>query len=268
LTQSKRASLALSVLIPLCFSGLLLTAEAVADDREFGWNPGFTVGPYGWLAGLDGTLGSSTSDSDPGGGITLPPRLDVSTDEQWETIGFMFYGEWRGERWMAFFDSVWANVSQDADVKISRLLPASDTETTFDGNIYQVGLGYRVAEWDRSHLLVYGGGRYYDVKAEVEAKGGILPNPLKLSTTRSWTDAVFGGRWTYALGKRWGGMVQADYGFGDSDSVWQIFMTLGYDFSWGSLMGGYRHIELDYETNAYRIDLGLRGPLLGVVFRF
>ena len=90
------------------------------DDRATGWQPGFTLAPYGWLAGLDGTLGSSGDDLD-GGGIMFPPRFDVSTDEEWSEIGFMFYGEWRGERWTAFFDSVWANVSQDGDVKLGNL---------------------------------------------------------------------------------------------------------------------------------------------------
>jgi hypothetical protein len=32
--------------------------------------------------------------------------------------------------------------------------------------------------------------------------------------------------------------------------------------------GGYRYINLDYETNSYKIDLSLRGPLVGVAFQF
>ena len=246
---------------------LVAPLNATAADRVTGWQPGLTLAPYGWLAGLDGTMGSRGDDIDDGG-ITFPPRFDVSTDDEWSEIGFMFYGEWRGERWTVFFDSVWANVSQDGDVKLGGLLPASDVEVTFDGNIYQLGVGYRVLDSDQSFLTVYGGGRYYDVESEIEAKGGILPNKIGTSTTRSWSDAVFGARWSRDLGQRWNTSVIADYGFGDSESVWQVFGTLGYEFSWGSILGGYRYMNLDYETASYKINLALSGPVLGASFTF
>ncbi len=249
------------------FLGLLAAISVNADDQPTGWQPGFTIAPYGWLAGLDGTIGSRADDPDDGG-ITLPSRLDITTDEEWSEIGFMFYGEWRGDRWTAFFDSVWANVSQDGDVKLGNLLPASDAEVTFDGNIYQVGVGYKVLDRGRSYMTVYGGGRYYDVEAKTEAKGGLLPKKIEASTTRSWSDAVVGARWSHDLGQRWNVFLLADYGFGDSESVWQIFGTLGYKFSWGSILGGYRYMNLDYETSSYKINLSLSGPTLGASFTF
>jgi hypothetical protein len=122
-----------------------LTADAA--EPTTGWQPGFTLAPYGWLASIEGTLESSTDDPDDG--PSLPPQFEVSTDEEWSEIGFMFYGEWRGERWTAFFDAVWANVSQEADIKLGNLLPASESEVTFDGNVYQLGIGYRLLDWDR-----------------------------------------------------------------------------------------------------------------------
>jgi hypothetical protein len=247
-------------------TALSWTGVAAADETPFGWTPGWTLAPYGWLAGLDGTIGSKAPDT--GGGPLLPPRLDVSVDDQLEQIGFMFFGEWRGDRWMAFVDTVWANVSQDADIKVSRLLPESDSEATIDGNIYQAAVGYRLLDWDRSYLVVYGGGRYYDLKAEVEAKGGVLPRKIETSTTRSWTDAMIGGRWSYGLGKNWTGFVLADYGVGQSNSTWQIFGNIGYNFSWGSVVGGYRYMNLDYDTSSYKINLSLSGPLLGVAISF
>jgi hypothetical protein len=244
-----------------------MPARAVGADRETGWQPGITLAPYGWLAGLDGTMGSNGSELDDGG-ITLPPRFDVSTDELWDEIGFMFYGEWRGERWTAFVDSVWANVSQDGDVKLGTLLPSSQAAVTFDGKIYQVGIGYRVLDWDRSFITVYGGGRYYDIESVVEASGGILPRKVEASTSRSWSDAVVGGRWSQEFGERWNTTLIADYGFGNSESVWQVFGTVGYEFSWGTVRAGYRYMNLDYETTTYKINLSLSGPVLGASFNF
>ncbi len=238
-----------------------------AAERATGWQPGFTLAPYGWLAGLDGTMGSSGEDPDDGG-ISLPERLDVSTDEDWSEIGFMFYGEWRGERWTVFIDSVWANVSQDGDLSLGNRLPDSNAEVTFDGNIYQAGIGYRVLDGERSFVTVYGGGRYYDIQSKIKVKGGILPDKIETSTTRSWRDAVFGARWSYDFGEHWTSFALGDYGFGDSESVWQVLGTVGYEFSWGTIMGGYRYMNLDYQTDTFKINLALSGPLLGTVFTF
>jgi hypothetical protein len=243
----------------------MASVEASAAEPPTGWQPGFTLAPYGWLAGLDGTAGSSGDDDD---GIPLPPRFEVTTDEEWSEIGFMFYGAWRGERWTAFIDTVWANVSQEGDVKFDRLLPASDVEVSFDGNIYQLGIGYRILDWERSFVTVYGGGRYYDVDADVEASGGILPRKIKASSNLSWSDAVLGARWSHDFGQRWSVSVLADYGFGDSESAWQVFGSVGYAFSWGSILGGYRHMDLDYETSDTSIGLSLSGPFVGASFTF
>jgi hypothetical protein len=249
----------------LFLTSLLTVNSVFAAPAE---ESGFTVAPYGWLAGIDGTIGVPGAGLDPGDGSGLLGRVDFSVSDELRTIGFMFYGEWRNDRWMAFFDSVWANVSQDADVKVSRLLPASNTTAEIDGNIYQLGLGYRVMDWERSSLTAYGGARYYDLEALASARGGILPQKVESSATRHWTDAVFGGRWRYHFSERWHGWLQADYGVGDSKSSWQGFATLGYQFSWGSVQTGWRYLHLDYSRDTYRVDLALSGPFLGASFSF
>jgi hypothetical protein len=55
---------------------------------------------------------------------------------------------------------------------------------------------------------------------------------------------------------------------GQSNSTWQIFGNIGYNFSWGSVVGGYRYMNLDYDTSSYKINLSLSGPLLGVAISF
>jgi len=260
---NSRARLAARTLAALCVFVTPLIVEAA--ERATGWQPGFTLAPYGWLAGLDGTMGAGGADD---GGISLPPRLDVSTDDEWSEIGFMFYGEWRGERWTAFFDSVWANVSQDGDITLGSRLPDSKAEVTFDGNIYQIGLGYRLLDWDRTFVTVYGGGRYYDVESKIEARDGLLPNKITASATKSWSDGVIGARWSHDFGRHWSTSILADVGFGDSRSAWQVFGTLDYQFSWGKVLGGYRYMNLDYENGDYKINLALSGPVLGAAFTF
>ncbi|MEJ2514274.1 MAG: hypothetical protein P8080_01805 [Gammaproteobacteria bacterium] len=230
--------------------------------------PGFTLVPYGWVASLKGTIGVPGEDVDDGEGGLLE-RLDVTMDDDYDLVGFMFYGEWRSEgRWMAFIDSVWANFSRGAEVKISRLLPSSDIEATVDGNIVTGAVGFRAKDWENASLTVYGGARYYDLKLEVKARGGVLPSPITIPANDSWTDALLGARLSYGLGKRWQGLFQADYAFGDSDGTWDLSAILEYTFSWGAVRGGYRHMIADYTAPAYRLDVDLTGPLLGVAFTF
>lgn len=258
--------------VPFCahtlatFIVFTLPLMAKADEQETAWQPGFTFAPYAWLAGVDGTKGAG-HDTEDGGG-SLPPRLDASTDHELNEIGFMLYSEWRGERWTAFFDYVWADVRQDGDLALGKLLPHSKAEVTFDGHIYQFGLGYRLLGGHRSYITAYGGGRFYNIESKVEASGGVLPHKITASTTRSWRDAVFGVRWYYHFGGRWSSYAAADYGFGDSKSAWHVFGNLGYDFSWGRIMAGYRYMNLDYETGTYKINVALSGPVLGAAIEF
>ena len=58
-------------------------------------------------------------------------------------------------------------------------------------------------------------------------------------------------------------------GFGESDLTWQVFATIGWRFSdWGSVVGGYRYLSLEYETAEYKADLALYGPAIGLAIRF
>lgn len=251
------------VLCPFLVATLASPAVS-AEDGAPGWEPGFTLAPYGWIAGVDGEIGTGSDEIDPGG-----DRIDVSVDDDLEMIGFMFFGEWRGERWHAFFDSVWANVSQDGELGLGNLLPATEVSAGIDGNIFQLSLGYRLFELETSTISLYGGARHYDLEAETRFEGGLLPQPVTTDSAQSWTDAVIGTRWGVRLNASWHALVLADVGFGESDTTWQLFGTLAYRFNdRGSVVFGYRYMSLDYDTPDYRVDLALSGPAIGVALRF
>ena len=243
------------------------SANPASAGQAVGWQPGLTVAPYLWLASLDGSKSANTGGGNDGD-IGVPPRLDVSTDHEWNTIGLMLYGEWRGERWTAFFDYVWADVQQDANVGLDKQLARSSAEVGFDAHIYQAGLGYRVLGGERSFVTVYGGGRLYDIDSKISAKGGVLPGKIAATKNLNWQDAVLGARWFHDFGGQWTSFVVADYGFGDSESVWQVYGNLGREFSWGRVMAGYRYMNLEYETNNYHVDVALKGPVLGFALVF
>lgn len=248
-------------LLIAAWAGPLFAQESNALRESGPWENGFTLAPYGWLAGVDGTLGARSGEEE------LPPRLDAVVDGDLEQIGFMFYGEWRGDRWLALFDSVWANVDQPGEIRLGQV-PVSGATAEVDGNIYQVGLGYRVTSSSRSFLALYGGARYYDVEVALDVQADILPRPLHTAASQAWTDAVAGLRWSRSLGEHWQAFALVDVGTGQSDLSWQVFATVGYRFSWGSLQAGYRYLSLDYDGDDYLADISLGGPLAGIAFRF
>jgi hypothetical protein len=242
--------------------------SATAAEPSPAWEPGISLAPYGWLAGIDGSLGTKSDDLDPGDSIGLPDLLEVSLDGELKEIGFMFYGEWRGERWTAMFDSVWVNASQKADASITRWLPSSDVEAGIDGNVYLLSLGYRAMDWQRSTLTVFAGLRRYDLEATIDAEGGLLPQPVSASVSHRWNDAVVGARWSLAFNEDWALSLLGDLGFGESDSSAEFSATLNYRFTSLSVIGGFRYLALDYETSDYKIDLALYGPMVGLAWRF
>ena len=255
----RRAVIGLSLIV-------LSPMAAAADDDP--WEPGWSLVPYGWLAGFDGEIGVNSAGLDSGGGLGLANLIEFETDGELEEIGFMLYAEWRGERWSAALDSVWANVKQDAKVVLRGLLPDSSLSTTIDGNIYQATVGYLLRETERSAVVLYGGARYYDVEIRVDASGGLLPFPVSAAGSTDWLDGTAGLRWTYRPAARWDITVLGDIGAGDSDSAWQLFATVGYHFGWGSVRAGYRRLEVDYDSGGFLLDAALEGPLVGVAFRF
>lgn len=229
------------------------------------WQLGWSVTPYGWLAGVNGSI---TTPSDPGDGGTLPPLLGTELDGELEEIGFMFHAAFFGERWMAFADSVWVNVGQGARLNLGPIPTGSRVDATIDGNVYTLAAGYRLTDWPRSSLAVYAGGRHYGIEARIEASGGLLPGTIVSAADRSFTDAVIGLKWSQALGRRWHLSASADLGFGESDTSGEIAATLAYRLSTVSVIGGYRYLVLDAGSADYDVDLSMFGPMIGVGLRF
>ena len=202
------------------------------------------------------------------GGTMLPDRIDVDLKGDLEEFGFMFYADWRGERWMAYFDSVWVNVNQAAEVSIGQWLPGSDVVAEIDGNVYTMAGEYRAADWQRTTLSVYAGPRYYDVELIVDAEGGILPQPVSYLAATSWTEGVFGARLLRRFGENWRISALADLGGGGSTKSRQAAVSLGYRLPWFSLIGGYRYLAVDYERAGLVLDFALSGPMVGISMDF
>ena len=239
---------------------LSAAGHVLADD---GWQPGITVAPYGWLVTVGGDVGAVNPAGSPAPGSSL----EVTLNDDYDDGGAMLYVDWRGDRWMTFLDTVWIHASQSGDAS-PPVFATTRIEARIDAVTVQGAVGYRVAEWDRTSLVAFGGLRYYDITLDLDASGGVLADPLSTDGSDDWVDGLVGLRLETSLGERWRASVMTDVGKGGSDAAWQVLGSIAYGFSWGSVVAGYRHLDLDYSNGNFAADIDLSGPMLGVAFSF
>ncbi len=109
--------------------------------------------------------------------------------------------------------------------------------------------------------------RYTDVDAEA--------NFTNLSRTGSgednWMDLIIGMRYLYQMSEKWKLSLRGDLGGGGSDFTYQALGIVNYQ-PWKnvSVFGGYRMLSTDYSKgsgiNAFKYDVDMHGPILGVNF--
>jgi hypothetical protein len=217
------------------------------------------ITPYAWIAGFDGTVGSF------GTGLG---RVDVDTDGFSDNVrlgGAMLHLAWRRGRWAAFGDWTYADAKADAPTPFTTLYAGVDVKVK--GNIVEAYGAYDLFGTPGSHIDVFGGIRYYNLKVELGLREAALPGVL-LSEKSDWVDGVIGMRWDARFAGNWEAFASADVGGGGSDLSWQLYGGLGYRFAWGSIVGGWRHLHVDYEKSNFKLDAALTGPFIGASFQF
>ena len=237
-------------------ASLLLAASALATEGEDEW----TVAPYIWIAGFEGTVGGTGGNSDTGG--------EAKFDHLWENTGLagaMVNLSWRRERWTVFGDWTYAHVESESPTRVPALYDSIEADVK--GHVAQVFVGYDMLPGEGSHLDVFGGTRYYNLDLTVDFNGAAAPD-ASLHGDRDWFDAVAGVRWVTKFAGDWRAYMQGDVGTGGSNFSWQGFGAVGYDFSWGTLFGGYRHLDMDFDSGSYQLDIALSGPFIGAAFTF
>lgn len=218
----------------------------------------FVLTPYLWNAGFEGTIGATD-----GGG-----RIDADFSgllDNMEVSGMMLHADWRRDRWSLFGDWSYVKVSSEAPSPRGLLYAGANGE--IKGNILQAAGGYRVLGDAASGVDVFGGLRYYDIEARLDLLPGVLA-ARSASGSENWADAIVGARWRGKLSDRWSASLYGDVGAGGSNGTWQALASIGYHFQWGAIIGGWRHLSVDYDRNGLKLDAALSGPFLGASFRF
>lgn len=243
--------------LALAFAALLWSSPGVrADETAATWS----ITPYLWAATFDGTVGLPGDGGDPGDG----PGYDF--EGLWSDLrlgGAMLNVGWRSGRWSVLGDWTYARVRADLDTPFDVLWSGAEGEVR--GHIVQAAGGYQV--WDRHDVNVdaFVGMRFYDLDSILTLRGGLLPDFLAAGNDR-WLDAIAGVRMEARLGGPWTASLLGDVGVGGSTPSWQAAAAVSYRLSWGRVVGGWRHLDVEHDEDRYLLDAALTGPFLGVSF--
>jgi len=276
----------LSTLLLLLLSALILPAQAQTVPRaEPGWQ--FSVTPYAWVPSIDGTLryhlptqsGSGSANVSKDGASVL------------EALNFaaMIAAEARYQRYSVMTDFIYLDLggssSKLRDVNFGGGGNAGvganldrGTESSLSGSLWTLMGGYTVLQGDWGHADIVGGFRLFSLNSEtnirlagdVTAPSGSasLNRNAKLSESATLFDGIIGMRGRLGIGKGFYAPYAFDIGTGSSTLTWQASAGLGYQFSWGGVALGYRHLSYEQASKNLVQDLSFGGPFLALNFTF
>jgi hypothetical protein len=252
---------------------------------EPGWQ--FSVTPYAWVPSIDGTLRYQLPTQSGSG------SADVSKDGSsiLEALNFaaMIAAEARYQRYSVMTDFIYLDLggssSKVRDVNfgggggtgVGANLDRG-TESSLSGSLWTLMGGYTVTQGDWGHADIVGGFRLFSLNAEtnirlagdVTAPGGSasLNRNAKLSDSATLFDGIIGMRGRLLIGKGFYAPYAFDIGTGSSTLTWQASAGLGYQFSWGGVALGYRHLSYEQSSKNLVQDLSFGGPFLALNFTF
>jgi hypothetical protein len=260
---------------------LVLTSGALAfpamaqdgagpSDRASRSSWEFNLIPYVWTAGASGRLGHR--------GLPVEVDVDASFSDIFRRldVGAMVAFEGRRGKWGFVADFLTISLSDDeARLPLVGLpLGVRTNTTTLLG-----GAQYRVVDHEAVSLDLTAGLRVWSVSTRFDfAIPDPIPLPPELGIPRTysareraaWLDAMAGVKTSIALAPNIHLNGAAMIGGGSSKFSSDLYGSLGIHLSrQTSLLLGYRHFTTDFESDGgFTVDLGLRGPLIGLGIRF
>ena len=248
-----RLRLAVSV-VALC-SGLAVPARAALAQADGEWHVSLT--PYVWLAGMNGRIGfaDGIADVDLSFGDVLDKR-DITVRALLEA---------QRDRWWVRLDLTYISMSDEKAIDEGS---GGDVIFEHDQTILQPELGYTVYEMEGGGIDLLVGGRYWHPKLDVTSSAATGSVNIA-SGGRSWFDGTVGARVRVSPAPRWHLAATGDVGAGGSKLTWQATGVAGFDLSTCcSLIGAYRHLDIDYDRDQLIYDTYMSGFAVGLGIRF
>ena len=238
----------LAALLPVAMLSLLPAADARAEEA---WD--WTVAPYLWGSSIKTDLNEEVA---PFSSETYFSDIVSKID-----MAFQMHVEGQGDRFGVFGDATYLSLSDSG----SRTL--FDSDASMQTTLLEAGGVWNVEPERYEGLDLLFGVRYakVDLDAELDPTNPVLPT-VGLGFEETFTDALLGVRYTARLSDKWTLISRVDGSFGQTDGTWNASMMAGYRMSKGSLMFGYRHMDLELGGSDRSLDVTMSGPVVAFAF--
>ena len=231
---------------------------ATSSVAQSNWE--FNVTPYGWLAGLEGDLGTV-----PG----FPAQsVDLSFGDILDDLdyGLFLFSSARNGPWVIYFDgSMVKTTSKESGsgTIVNKIITESRTSTL------ALAIGRTVSSSQRHNVDAYVGARawWLDNEFTVDTVFG----KRKSDSDASWIDPLIGLAGQYTINDRWSVFGNAEVGGFGVGADWEWGLTAGANYAFTdtfSLAFGWRVLSVDYDDKGIVFDATQSGPLIGATFRF
>jgi len=231
-----------------CATALVLgstSARAAGDPDWLGivylWGSGITIDAENASAGVDFD--------------------DLIDDLEMAVMGHV---ETQGDNFGGFVDVVFVGVGDNESRTNFDLNTDNDTTAMDLAFVWSPG-AERMTGFE-----LYGGLRYVanDFHVVADPLPPALPT-LETGSDKSYTDVLFGARYSAPLAEHWRATLSGDVSGGDTEGTFSIGAYIGYLTGQHHFIGGYKHFEMDLESGGGRsLTVTMTGPVLAYGYSF
>jgi hypothetical protein len=232
-------------------------ATPQANSASGGWQ--FSVEPYFFLAGLNGTIGVAGQRAE----------VNDSFRDIFRNLDFAIMGQFEAHKgnWSILADAMYMSLSGE---KVTPSPFFSDIDVEVKETIIEPAVAYRVFKGERGSIDLVGGVRFWHVKPHITFQPLILPL-VDVEGSKNWADPVVGARGTVSLSPKVfvaGRFDMGGFGVG-SDFTGQAFGGVGFQVKPRvALVGGYRYLRVDYVSEeGFIFRTAMSGIMLGARFK-
>jgi hypothetical protein len=250
----------------LAAASLLLVSNACAADAD--GNDSWTLQATGylWASGIDGRISP----------FQIAPTIHIQKSfsdiiSNLNLGGFAYvYG--RYDRFVVVSDTMYVNTTDAKSIGALPIIgPTPGLGASVDTKEFTETLlaGYEAVNTPDFTFDFLGGIRVWSISNDVRVRFASLSRSYGESF--SWVDPVVGVRARFHLTDDISVLVQPDWGGfqAGSNYTWQAIGTVNYALTDSmSLSAGYKALRTNYRSDGYVFDTILKGPVLGMTYRF
>lgn len=249
----RKLALAITALCAFAAPALAFAQEAPSDGGGFTW----VVAPYLWAADVGADLNLRHPYPDGGNETNFGSVIDKIDG------AFEVHVEGQGDHFGFFADYTFLGLEDRHQRRFAQ------TQSNLDTTLFEAAAVWNPSDTRFTGFDLFAGLRYLstDLKVKIDPNDPLF-NTNTFRGDKSYSDFMFGGRYTFKLSDKWGLTTRADGSWGQTDGTWNLSAIANYRFKHGIGFVGYRYLSIALKNDDHVIDIVTKGPILGYGFVF